>query len=193
MCAVKTEDKTEIILETERLYLRKMGDADFPDLCRILMDEETMYAYEGAFSDEEARNWLARQKERYEKDGFGLWAVILKETGKMIGQCGITMQNVDGVMEPEIGYLFRRSFWHHGYAAEAAKGCREYAFRILGVSAICSVIRDTNRASQNVAIRNGMKERGRFTKHYRGVDMPHIIFSISREEWEKLGTENTQG
>ena len=193
MRTVRTEEIIEKILETERLYLRKMDDTDYPDLCKILMDEETMYAYEGAFSDEEAKGWLARQKERYEKDGFGLWAVVLKETGEMIGQCGITMQNVDGEMKPEIGYLFRRSFWHHGYAAEAAKGCREYAFRTLGVPDICSVIRDTNRASQNVALRNGMKLTGGFTKHYRGVDMPHIIFSISREEWEKLGTENTKG
>lgn len=73
------------ILETERLYLRKMGPDDFEDLCKILGDEETMYAYEGAFSHEEAREWLDRQMARYEKWGFGLWAVILKENGEMIG------------------------------------------------------------------------------------------------------------
>ena len=74
----------EWILETERLRLRKMNDCDFSALCKILQDEETMYAYEGAFSDEEAKTWLERQKARYENDGFGLWAVCLKETGDMI-------------------------------------------------------------------------------------------------------------
>ena len=80
------------ILETERLYLRRMGTEDFPALCRILQDEEVMYAYEGAFTDAEAEEWLNRQLARYQKWGFGLWAVILKETDEMIGQCGLTMQ-----------------------------------------------------------------------------------------------------
>lgn len=182
----------EWILETERLALRKMDDEDFPALCRILQDEETMYAYEGAFSDEEAKDWLERQKARYIHDGFGLWAVCLKETGEMIGQCGITMQNINGKTGPEIGYLFERTFWHRGYAAEAAAGCREYAFRELKLPEICSIIRDTNAASQKVAEKNGMTVRDRFVKHYRGVDMPHLVYVITREEWEKLETEKTK-
>ena len=182
----------EWILETERLRLRKMNDCDFSALCKILQDEETMYAYEGAFSDEEAKTWLERQKARYENDGFGLWAVCLKETGDMIGQCGITMQNINGKMGSEIGYLFNRAFWHHGYAAEAAIGCREYAFKELKLPEICSIIRDTNLASQNVAKRNGMTVKDQFVKHYRGVDMPHLVYVITREEWKELGTEKTK-
>ncbi|MGN1090658.1 MAG: GNAT family N-acetyltransferase, partial [Huintestinicola sp.] len=81
-----------MILETERLYLRKMDESDYQSLCKILQDNETMYAYEGAFSDAETKEWLDRQISRYEKWGFGLWAVILKETDSMIGQCGLTMQ-----------------------------------------------------------------------------------------------------
>ena len=81
-----------VILETERLFLREMTQDDFPSLCNILQDEETMYAYEGAFTDSEAQEWLDRQRARYQKWGFGLWAVILKDNGKMIGQCGLTMQ-----------------------------------------------------------------------------------------------------
>ena len=87
-----------------------------------------MYAYEGALSDDEAQAWLDRQMERYARDGFGLWAVVLKETGAMIGQCGLTYQDADGVRVVEVGYLFRRSFWHRGYATEAARVCRDYAF-----------------------------------------------------------------
>ena len=81
-----------MILETERLYLRELNQGDFEALSRILTDEETMYAYNGAFSPEETREWLDRQLTRYKKYGFGLWAAVLKEKDEMIGQCGITMQ-----------------------------------------------------------------------------------------------------
>lgn len=160
---------------------------DLPALRRILQDEETMYAYEHAFSEEEVLAWLARQTERYQKHGFGLWAVVLKETGQMIGQCGITMQTVPGGEVPEVGYLFERTYWHNGYAAEAARACKTYAFEVLRFDEVFSIVRDNNYASQNVAKRNGMVERGRFTKHYWGIDMPHILFSARKEEKGKSG------
>lgn len=169
-----------MILETERLYLREMAQSDFGSLCKIMQDEQTMYAYEGAFSDEEVQAWLDRQISRYKKYGFALWAVILKETDEMIGQCGITMQPWKDEEVLEIGYLFQRSFWHKGYAIEAAKACKEYAFEKLGADEICSIIRDTNTASQNVAIRNGMTVADTWTKHYRGVDMPHFRYVVKR-------------
>ena len=166
------------LLETGRLTLREMTQADFPALAAIMQDKETMYAYEGAFTDAETHAWLDRQLTRYQKDGFGLWAVVLKESGEMIGQMGITWQPVEELMVPEIGYLFNRAYWHRGYAAEAAAACREYAFDTLGFPEIFSIIRDTNLASMNVAIRNGMTIRRRFVKHYRGVDMPHFLFGV---------------
>ncbi|MCI8920062.1 MAG: GNAT family N-acetyltransferase [Eubacterium sp.] len=165
--------KTGKILETKRLYLREMNQADFDSLCRILKDEEVMYAYEGAFTDQEVREWLDRQISRYQKWGFGLWAVILKETDRMIGQCGLTMQPWKGQEVLEIGYLFERAHWHKGYAIEAARACRTHAFDILKADEVCSIIRDTNTASQKVAVRNGMHIVDRSTKHYKGVDMPH--------------------
>ena len=113
------------ILETERLRLRELVPEDYGALCLMLRDAETMYAYEHAFSEAEAREWLQRQFDRYAEYGFGLWAVILKETGELIGQCGLTMQdggNFGRVLE--VGYIFNRSFWHRGYAAEAARACR---------------------------------------------------------------------
>ena len=162
-----------MILETERLCLREMGQSDFTSLCKIMQDQETMYAYEGAFSYSEVQEWLDRQIRRYQKWGFGLWAVILKETGGMIGQCGLTMQPWKEEEVLEIGYLFNRRFWHKGYAVEAARACKQYAFETLNAKEVCSIIKDTNIASQNVAIRNGMTMTDSWTKHYRGVDMPH--------------------
>ena len=120
-----------MILETERLYLRELNQGDFEALSRILTDEETMYAYNGAFSPEETREWLDRQLTRYKKYGFGLWAAVLKEKDEMIGQCGITMQPWKDNEVLEIGYLFRRDCWHKGFAAEAAAACKKYAFEVL--------------------------------------------------------------
>lgn len=169
-----------MILETERLYLRELNQSDYKSLCKILQDEDTMYAYEGAFSDMEVQEWLDRQIDRYDKWNFGLWAVILKETDEMIGQCGLTMQpwKEDEVLE--IGYLFERQYWHNGYATEAAIACKKYAFETLGSDEVCSIIRDSNTASQNVAIRNSMTKTDSWTKHYRGVDMPHYRYVVHR-------------
>ena len=80
------------ILETQRLILRKLTQDDYGGLCNILQDKEAMYAYEHAFSDAEVQDWLINQQRRYKEDGFGLYAVLLKETGRFIGQAGITMQ-----------------------------------------------------------------------------------------------------
>ena len=55
-----------------------------------------MYAYEHAFSDQEAWEWLRRQQARYRKDGFGLWAAVERTSGEMVGQCGLTWQGLGG-------------------------------------------------------------------------------------------------
>ncbi len=169
-----------MILETARLNLREIQQTDYSDLAEILQDDETMLAYEGAFTNEEVQQWLDRQRERYTDDGFGLWAVILKETNQMIGQCGLSMQDANGKQVLEIGYLFNRAYWHKGYASEAAIACKEYAFTKLNADEVFSIIRDTNTASQNVALRNRMVIVENFVKHYRGVDMPHYLFSVKR-------------
>ena len=171
---------TDIVLETERLYLRELRQSDFQALCGILQDAEAMYAYEGAFSDLEAHEWLDRQIDRYQKWGFGSWAVILKGPNRLIGQCGLTMQPWKGTEVLEVGYLFFRAYWHHGYATEAAIACKQYAFDVLGANEVCSIIRDTNIPSQNVAIRNGMVPTDSAVKHYRGVDMPHTRYIVRK-------------
>jgi len=171
----------KIILETQRLILREMMQGDYPALAAILQDEQTMYAYEGAFTQSETQAWLDKNLARYRDDGIGLWAVILKDGGSMIGQAGLTWQEVNGRRVAEVGYIFNHVYWGEGYAIEAAIACKEYGFSRLGLNEIYSTIRDTNIASMNVAIRNGMLIRERFIKHYRGIDMPHYAFSARNE------------
>ena len=136
-----------------------------------------MYAYEHAFSDDEVRDWLDRQLARYEADGFGLWALVRREDGAVIGQAGLTMQECDGKRLPEIGYLLKKAYWHQGYATEAARACRAYAFDVLRLDTVYSIIRENNFPSQQVARRNGMVPVGRTVKHYYHMDMPHILYA----------------
>jgi len=179
-CLFHFQELSDMLFETERLYFREFTQNDFEALCKILQDEEAMYAYEGAFNDTEVQKWLDNQISRYQKYGFGLWAVVLKNNGEVIGQCGLTMQQWRDTETLEIGYLFQRKYWHHGYAAEAARACKKYAFDVLGADEVCSIIRDTNIPSQNVAVRNDMVAADTWVKHYRGVDMPHIRYVARR-------------
>jgi ribosomal-protein-alanine N-acetyltransferase len=164
------------MLETKRLLMRPLEESDLENIKRTLQDEAAMYAYEGAFSDEEAAEWLKRQMKRQDDYGLGLWAVILKETNTFIGQCGLTYQPWKGNKVLEVGYLFERAYWHHGYATEAARAWMDYAFTEMKAPDVCSIIRDTNLASRNVALRNGMHLVDEDIKVFRGVTMPHVRF-----------------
>ena len=171
----------EIVLETPRLQLREMSFADMHSLAVILQDERVMYAYNGAFSEAETLAWMQKQLRRYRDFGFGLWAVLKRDTGEMIGQCGITMQEYRNTQVPEIGYLFAYKHWHQGYATEAAEACCQYAFDHLQTDEVYAIIRDNNQASINVALRLGMQPKLTFIKHYYGFEMRHIAFSLKNK------------
>lgn len=172
-----------MILETDRLYLREFVKQDFKALCNILQDPKVMYAYEHAFNLDECHAWLEKQLTRYKEDGFGLWAVVLKKSDIVIGQCGLSLQDIDNTTLLEIGYLFNQSYWHQGFAIEAAQACKQYAFSTLHAKEVYSIIRDTNIASKNVAIKNGMVKIKQITKHYYNIDMPHDIYVVKNDNY----------
>ena len=169
------------MIETKRLIIREMVQSDYDALCGILCDEEVMRAaYESAFNLEEAQNWLNRHLKRYEEYGFGLWAVVSKETNEMIGQCGLTMQGWREKEILEIGFLFQKEYWHKGYATEAAIACKKYAFSVLNANRVYSIIRERNIAAQKVAVRNGMTIIDKDTKNFRNIDMEFFLYSVER-------------
>lgn len=169
-----------MVLETERLLLREMEQSDFQDLAEILQDPEVVYAYEHEFTDEEVQQWLDRQKKRYAQHGFGLWAVQRKGTGEMIGQAGLTLQPCEGEQVLEIGYLFKKRFWHRGYAREAAAGCKHYAFDTLHADKVHCIIKIDNAPSIRVAEAVGMTREKEFMARYYHGDMRHCLYSVKR-------------
>lgn len=118
-----------MLLETKRLFLRDMTNSDFDALYKVLSDSDIMQHYPYTFDEKRVRGWIDKNIERYKIFGFGLWAVCLKETGEMIGDCGLTMQLINGQIKPEIDYHIRKDCQMKGYAKEAAIAVRDWAFK----------------------------------------------------------------
>ena len=169
------------ILRTERLRLRELTEADLPALAKIMQDPVAMAAYEKTYSDQQILEWIGRNIRRYQQDGCGLWAAELLETGQTIGQCGLVRQTVDGFSFWEVGYLFQRDFWGQGYATEAARACRDYAFSQLGAAAVYSIIKPSNLASQGVAKRCGMTPERQVQYIDSLKDRLHLLFKEEKE------------
>ncbi len=170
-----------MIMQTERLALRQMTEDDFDALYAVLADSDIMEHYPYTFDETRVRNWIARNMERYRTDGFGLWAVVLKETGEMIGDCGLTMQPINGKMLPEVGYHIRKDHQRKGYASEAASACVAYAFEQCGFPAVYSYMKYTNIPSAAVAQKCGMRFVGQYDDPDNTITR---VYSITREEWE---------
>ena len=172
-----------MVIETERLFLREMTENDFVALYKVLADSEIMRYYPYAFDEISVRNWIKRNRERYRIFGFGLWAVCLKDTGEMIGDCGLTMQMINGQIRPEIGYHIRADKQRQGYAKEAAVAVRDWTFRNTPFRMIFSYMKHTNEPSCKTAISYGCKRVDEFTDEVNEVTR---VYAISRDEWENL-------
>lgn len=154
------------ILETDRLILRPMQADDFDALFEIFTDPRVVASFGGElFTPEQMRGWLQRNLNHQTEFGYGLFSVIRKADGKLIGDCGLEEMELDGRHIAELGYDFRSDAWHQGYATEAACAVRDYAFRELGLPALVSLIRVGNAASQRVAERVGMHNAAAFERY----------------------------
>ena len=171
------------MIETPRLLLRNYSLSDFDSLYEIMSDPETMQHYPAPFDADRTRNWITWNLDNYEKYGFGLWAVVLKETGEFIGDCGITLQNIDGEILPEIGYHIHKKYWRRGFAKEAARAVRDWGFRNTQYDIFYSYMKYTNIGSWSTALANGMKKVKEYPDPKNTIS---YAYAITREEWEKL-------
>ena len=175
--------RNKMIIETERLVLREYTFDDFNALFEIVSDSETMQHYPAPFDENKTKNWIAWNLENYQKYGFGLWAVVLKESGEFIGDCGITIQNIDSEMLPEIGYHIHKKYWRNGFAKEAARAVRDWVFQNTQYDKIYSYMKYTNVGSYATAMANGMKKVKEYPYQKNGIS---YVYAIKREEWERL-------
>src|SRR5512145_3079173 len=150
------------LIETERLGLRELTLADAENVARFLLDRQAMRYYDRVYSNGDETAWIKGNLERYRKDGFGLWGMVRTADGAFIGDCGITLQNIEGETLPEVGYHVIREYQRKGYASEAARASLEYAFREFGFPAVYSYCRPDNLPSRGVMEKIGMK----FLKEY---------------------------
>lgn len=168
-------------LTTDRLFLREMTPEDFDALYSVLADSDIMQHYPYTFDEARVRNWIGKNMERYRVFGFGLWAVCLKATGEMIGDCGLTMQNINGAVMPEIGYHIAKAHQRNGYAKEAARAVRDWTFAHTPFGMAYSYMKKENIPSSATATANGMTLLDEFTDDEGGRT---AVYGISRAEWE---------
>ncbi len=187
--APQTEERREQMIETERLVLREYTMEDFDALYEILSDPETMRHYPRPYDAEMTRRWIQWNLENYQKYGFGLWAVTLKETGEFIGDCGLTMQLIDGETLPEIGYHIHKKYWRRGFGSEAARAVRDWAFTHTDFDTLYSYMKYTNTASYSTAIANGMVKVKEYPDEKNEIS---YAYAITRQRWKALKKSNVR-
>lgn len=163
--------------------MRKLKVRDASFLGEVLCDADSMQYYDHHFTPEGVVNWIEKNQVRYETEGFGLYAVIRKRDGAFIGDCGVTMQNIDNELLPEVGFHIIKRFCRNGYASEAAKGCISYFFQQCTEKKIYSYTKKENFPSVGVMKKIGMK----FLKEYRKVGQPVVVYCMKRSDWEDSG------
>lgn len=157
-----------------------MTQEDFAALYAVLADSDIMRHYPYTFDEVRVRNWIGKNMERCRVFGFGLWAVCLKATGEMIGDCGLTMQNINGTILPEIGYHIARAHQRKGYAKEAARAVRDWTFSHTPFGMVYSCMKQENAASAATARANGMRLLNTFTD---AEGEQTALYGLSRTEW----------
>ena len=165
-----------VVIETPRLILRRFVSDDANDLAETLCDPDNMRHYPAPFSRSGVDAWIVKSLVRYAEHGYGLWALIEKNSGQLAGDCGLMLRMVDTVPETEVAYHLARRFQGRGLATEAARACMEYAFHELGKRRVISLIRPENLSSWRVAERNGMTVE----KETEWAGLPHLVYLAIR-------------
>jgi RimJ/RimL family protein N-acetyltransferase len=167
------------MIETARLILRPMTEADTDDLLHIFADPQVMAAFDVApFDRAQMERWVRRNLDHQADHGYGLFAVILKQNDLLVGDCGLELLEVAGTPAAELGYDFRSDHWNRGLATEAASAVRDHAFTTLGLPRLISLIRQGNHASRRVAEKVGL----RHTDTIQRGDHPYWVYTLARED-----------
>ena len=167
--------------ESERLRFRKIEESDFHDWLEFFRDPgaHLHWKEDRSTAEQDCRKWYDKQFWRYDIDRGGMNALIEKASGKLVGHCGLVVQEVDDITELEVAYSLLPSYWSRGFASEAAKKCRDFAFQNELAVSLISIISITNEPSIRVAVRNGMSKEK--TTGYKGNEV--FIYRIGKADW----------
>jgi [ribosomal protein S5]-alanine N-acetyltransferase len=167
------------VIETPRLLLRPMQEDDVEALLGVFGDPKVMAAFGSEpFKREQMERWVHRNLEHQERYGYGLFSVILRDSGLLIGDCGFEWMELDGESRVELGYDVRSDHWGQGLATEAAGAVRDYAFGTLELLELVSVIRQRNDASRRVAEKIGMRRLDDIERYGHG----YWLYAIARDD-----------
>lgn len=174
------EKNCSMKIETSRLYVRPYEEADLRDALAVLGDRETMSFYPQVYSEEQVAAMIRQSIETHRRYGYGRFAVIDKLSGEFIGDCGITIQDIDGKEEHEVGYRIDKSRWGRGYALEAAAAVVKYGFEVLALSRLCSYMASDHRQSRRIAEKLGMTLEKQY-RNSRNRDFLTCVYEIHRD------------
>ena len=144
-------------IETDRSVIRWIQEADLEPLAALWADPEVTYYMGGPRNYEELLKELGEDAQLNPQPAFNLWPVIEKETGEIIGHCGILEKEIEGRNQYEIVYVLAKSAWGKGFATEVASSLKDYAFNQLGLKRITALIDPDNLKSEIVATKIGLR------------------------------------
>ena len=168
-------------IETERLILRPFHEDDLSDEFSIIGDAETMSFYQRPYTKEEVAEIILNNIRTFETSGYGMFAVIDKRSGEYLGDCGITIQIIDGEKEFEVGYRIKKEKWGQGLAPEAAQAMVEYGFKKLSLTKLCSYMTKDNHQSRRAAEKAGMTLQKEY-RNPRNRDLPTTVYAIFSQD-----------
>lgn len=174
------EKNCSMKIETNRLYVRPYEEADLHDALTVLGDRETMSFYPQVYSEEQVAAMIRQSIETHRLHGYGRYAVIEKVGGEFIGDCGITIQDIDGKEEHEVGFRIGKAKWGRGYAHEAASALIKYGFDVLALGRLCSYMASDHGQSRRVAEKLGMTLEKQY-RNPRNRGFLTCVYAIHRD------------
>jgi RimJ/RimL family protein N-acetyltransferase len=170
------------MINTDRLILRKMREDDEESLFEIFSDPVAMRYFGLTFSRARMTRWVMDNLQHERQYGFSLLSVVLKANGEVIGDCGLETDEIEGELTIGLGFDFKRVYWGHGYATEAARAVLEYGFSDLELSSVSGWIDPQNLPSQRVAERIGMS----VVRHVDRGGKTYALYRIEKRHWNSI-------
>lgn len=170
-------------IETARLRLRRYRKDDLDDAFALMSDPQVMRHYPERLNRDGAARMIDNALRAYEKRGYSVLVVERLADGAFLGHAGLLhWDDVDGREDIEVAYMLVPAAWGNGYATEAARACRDWAFENLGADRVVSFVAVANEPSIRVAERNGMRRSKRLDENRLG--QPIYVYAIDRAGWE---------